>query len=136
MFGVYLIFLNLITKKRDDINSKKENSKFEKTKILKQRTDKQTQINLQPSIDSYIINTIKLNWILTSGRSFDQISYFSNKPKEVKSECTKQRKNAIQIHTDNDARHHLKQFISVMSIHCGFTGEFNNFLKSLNFFCR
>lgn len=85
--------------------------------VLVNDSDKQTQINLQPTIDSYIINTIKLNRILNSGLDFDQIEFFSNKSKLK--ERTTQKKPVI-VNTDKDARHVLRQFITVMSIHTGF----------------
>jgi len=89
-----------------------------------EKINKQTQINLQPGIESYIINTIKLNKILNSGLAFDQIDYFTRKPNEQVPAKTRNKK-ILCIQTDKDARICLKQFITVMSIHSGFIGNFN-----------
>ncbi len=95
-----------------------------------EKFNKETQINLQPGIESYIINTIKLNKILSSGLGFDQIDYFTKKSKiqmPAKKE-THHNKNPT-INTDQEARKCLKQFITIMSMHCGFLGDLERYLK-------
>ncbi len=73
----------------------------------------------QPSIDSYIINTIKLNQILKNRISFDQVEFFSKR--NSKNEKRSNR-NSILIKKDDDARDSLKKFICIMCIHSGFNG--------------
>ena len=105
-------------------NFKKETSSSDHQIYLK--SDKQTQIKLQPSIDSYVINTIKLNRILNSGLGFDKIEHFSNNRQSMNNNAKNNDKKVAKqrtIRTDNDARINLKQFITVMSIHSGFIGE-------------
>lgn len=92
----------------------KTNRTAKKGKTLKEQ---QTQLNLQPSIDSYIINTIKLNRILNNDLTFDQIEYFATKTNNNEKRSIKKLKS---IRTDNEARNELKQFIMVMCIHTGF----------------
>jgi hypothetical protein len=83
---------------------------------------KPAKISLQPSIDSYIINTIKLNQILKNQVPFDQVDFFFKKPAK-KTISKKQAK--IRVSNDEDARHYMKQFITIMSLHCGFVGRKN-----------
>lgn len=83
---------------------------------------------IQPSIDSYIINTIKLNQILKNRISFDQIEFFSNM--NLKNE--NKNKKTILVKTDQDARDSLKKFICIMCIHSGFNGiRFAHFIIML-----
>ena len=85
--------------------------------------NKNVQTNLQPSIDSYIINTIKLNRILKNNLTFEQIECFNNKSAKKSKNFTK----SIIINTDEEARQALKQFVIIMSLHSGFTGKFKLF---------
>ena len=102
---------------------KKPSSKIDNSRS----EDKQTQINLQPTIDSYIINTIKLNRIINSGLAFDKIEYFTNKKTRQPEKRSKIKSRNIVINSDKEARICLRQFITIMSIHCGFTGIISNF---------
>lgn len=92
--------------------------------ILKLRTDKKSEevceeknYKFRPNVDSYIINTIKLNKILNKQTRFEDVEFFRKKkklPKKLKIEMPK-------IYSNQDAQIHLKQFISIMSIHTGFS---------------
>jgi hypothetical protein len=81
------------------------------------------KIQLRPSIDSYIINTIKLNQILNYKIPFEQVDFFTKK-KMSKTETGKKmdRKN-IRVNNDQVVRHYLKKFVTVLSLHCGFNGN-------------
>ena len=80
--------------------------------------------NLRPSIDSYIINTIKLNQILKNDVPIEQIDFFFQKQnkKSHKKQAT-DKAQTLHITNDQEARHYMKQFIVIMSLHCGFVGK-------------
>jgi hypothetical protein len=80
---------------------------------------------LQPFIDSYIINTIKLNQILKSGVSFDQVDFFTNRQPQKKANNRKQ-VVPVTVNNDEDARHYMRQFVTIMCMHAGFTGRYIN----------
>ena len=127
--------------------SNKKSSKTENDQIKKEPSSKLTDnkeaknvYRLQPTIDSYIINTIKLNEILKNRVSFDQVDFFVKKKckKDEKKPKTQIKPKKI-INSDDDARSYLKQFIIIMSIHSGFTGNKRiNLIFALlfNFFVR
>ena len=94
---------------------------------FRSKTSKVTENNgfeqLQPSIDSYIINTIKLNQILNSNVPFERVDFFvKSKSCEQISSKRKQAPKAARVNTDEEARHFLKQFVIIMCLHCGFDG--------------
>jgi hypothetical protein len=73
--------------------------------------------HFQPHIDSYIVNTIKLNQLLKSNEPFESVDFF--KKNNTKCDQNEQKKQ-ITIHSDNDAHKYLKDFIVIMCMHCGF----------------
>lgn len=75
----------------------------------------------RPSLDSYIISTIKLNQVLKDKTPFEQVDFFLKSKRKNPKKLKSTRGKIPQINTDEDARFYLKQFISIMSIHCGFT---------------
>ena len=90
---------------------------------------------LNPNIDSYIINTIKLNQLLKENYTFDKIDAFFKCKKAKKKgvsekanvnkhkQLVRKMKNPI-IHSNESARSSLWQFVVIMSLHAGFDGKF------------
>ena len=86
-------------------------------------------------IDSYIINTIRLNQILKNRVPFDQVDLFkrstslktepsSNNGKSKSNSRSKSRsaRRGLVIETNEQAHVYLKQFITIMCLHIDFTG--------------
>lgn len=71
-----------------------------------------------------------MNRILSNNLTFEQIEYFTTKSSSTKTKLSKSKKKQ-QINSDEEARHALKQFIIIMSLHCGFTRNFNLFKNVL-----
>jgi len=89
---------------------------------------------LQPSIDSYIVNTIKLNKILRNQVSFDQIDFFTRPTKKaIKFKATEKSKisRRQEVLSSKDVRECLKNFIVIMSLHCGLTSKLFKFFISI-----
>jgi hypothetical protein len=92
--------------------------------------------NLQPSIDSYIMNTIKLNEILKNNISFDQVDFFKKQSTNSTQQQQQQKQQQsttsprpdidleMKITSDDDARVILRKFITIMAMHSGFTRLF------------
>ena len=105
------------------MSSKKEESKS---------GSKDESNRLEPNIDSYIVNTIKLNRILRNQVSFDQIDFFT-KPtkKKINSSAAWKKTNSIPtssstqqvILSSKEVRECLMNFIVIMSLHCGHTSK-------------
>ena len=95
----------------------------------KQMVDKQTQINLQPTVDSYIVNTIKLNRLLNNGVTFDQIECFMSRKenKERLKKAARNKKKSCGINSEEELKRVLKEFVSVMCLHSGFESKFKLF---------
>ena len=87
--------------------------------------DKAFRVTLQPSVDSYIINTIKLNRLLKQNVTFDRLTFPSKKKKKPSSSSY-----VSKISSDDEARFHLRRFAKIMLLHGGFDGN-----KTTNF-CR
>ena len=84
---------------------------------------------LEPTIDSYIVNTIKLNKILRNQVSFDKIEFFTRSTKKTKCESAKttmkSKKSTIKEPnlSNKEVRECLKNFIVLMSLHCGLNSK-------------
>ena len=81
-----------------------------------------------------MMNTIKLNRILNNDISFEAIECFTNRSSKKALKITSNNNSKKEIKSDEDSRYALRQFIVIMSLHCGFTGFyfvllFNKFLK-------
>ena len=105
------------------MSSKKEESKS---------GSKDESNHLEPNIDSYIVNTIKLNRILRNQVSFDQIDFFTKTTKKkINSSTTRKKTNSKATFSSNqqiilsskEVRECLKNFIVIMSLHCGHTSK-------------
>ena len=70
------------------------------------------------------LNTIKLNQILKNDVPIEQIDFFFQKQnkKSHKKQAT-DKAQTLHITNDQEARHYMKQFIVIMSLHCGFVGK-------------
>jgi hypothetical protein len=86
-------------------------------------SSEQTKTSLRPSIDSYIINTIKLNQLLKNQVAFDQVDFFLKKPANKSNNSASKKLAKLRVNNDQDARYYMKQFITIMSLHCGFVGK-------------
>ena len=89
-----------------------------------QQISKIKRYKFRPSIDSYIISTIKLNQVLRDKTPFEEVDFFRKSKRKNAKKLKINRGNYPKITTDEDARFHLKQFISIMAIHCGFNSKF------------
>ena len=75
----------------------------------------------RPSIDSYIISTIKLNQVLKDKTPFEEVDFFLKSKRKSAKKLKSNGEIFPKINTDEDARFYLKKFVSTMAIHCGFT---------------
>jgi hypothetical protein len=123
----------------DSLDSNKISHEIEPGKIateISNKNQREQKIKLYPNIDSYVINTIKLNQLLKENFTFDQIdAFFKSKKKKGKIVSEKANKNkqknlpknkkttTITTHSNESARSSLWQFVVVMSLHAGFDGK-------------
>lgn len=79
-----------------------------------------------PLIDSYIVNTIKLNQIVKNRVMFDQVELFKkwNTAKNKSGQEKKDNLSSSTIKTNEELRFYLRQFITIMCLHIDFTGWF------------
>ncbi|CAF1068702.1 unnamed protein product [Brachionus calyciflorus] len=110
-----LNIFNQIQSLKLDSSNKNQNEKSpnEQTKDKKYK--------FRPSIDSYIINTIKLNQVLKDKVPFEEIDFFLKSKRKNPKKLKSTKSTLPKVNTDEDAKVYLKQFISIMSIHCGFS---------------
>jgi hypothetical protein len=107
----------------DKSSSSNKKSKSSKKKTTTAPTTTATTA-ANATIDSYIVNTIKLNQILKKRTSFDQVEFFKRSLKQ--NSRAKNDQNvapAVTINSDEQARFYLKQFVTVMCLHIDFTGK-------------
>ena len=87
-------------------------------------TNAESTHRLEPTIDSYIVNTIKLNKILRNQVSFDKIEFFTRSSRKAKSTVKSKKSPLKESNLSNkEVRECLKNFIVIMSLHCGLNSK-------------
>jgi len=116
----------------DSIKISNESESGKKLKTVSIKNQRVNTIKLNPHIDSYIINTIKLNQLLKENFTFDRIdAFFKSKKKKkkiVSENINKDQQSGMKIkktiiHSNDSARSALWQFVVIMSLHTGFDGK-------------
>lgn len=96
-----------------------------------------TNLKIRPNIDSYIINTIKLNQLLRNRITFEQVDSFfarSNAQNNNKQSNRTVKSSQPRVESDQDARHYMRQFIVILCLHSGFNSNTKNPIFSLILF--